>query len=157
MLVNRYPTTNGKEFILINTHMSAFDDGSLKKQEMQYLKDFVQNEYQKGNYVVTGGDWNQSPPGFPLTRFGEVFKSESFRLTNIAADIMPPGWKWAFDPETPSNRYLNEPYTLGKTSRCILDIFLVSPNVEVLHNHTFDLNFRNSDHNPIQMSFRLKK
>jgi endonuclease/exonuclease/phosphatase family metal-dependent hydrolase len=157
MLVNRYPTNNGKEFILINTHMSAFDDGSLKKQEMQYLKDFVLNEYQKGNYVVTGGDWNQSPPGFSLTRFGEVFKSESFRLTNIADDFMPAGWKWAFDPETPSNRYLNEPYTPGKTSRCILDIFLVSPNVEVLHNRTFDLNFRNSDHNPIQMSFLLRK
>jgi len=156
MLVNRYPTANRKEFILINTHMSAFDDGSLKKQEIQFLKDFIQNEYKKGNYVVTGGDWNQSPPGFPLTQFGEVYKSESFHLTNIATDFLPAGWKWVYDPQTPSNRYVNEPYMPGKTSRCILDIFLVSPNVEVLHNQTFDLKFRNSDHNPIEMSFRLR-
>ena len=54
MLVNRYPTDSGKEFILINTHMSAFDDGSLKKQEMQYLKEFILAEYAKGNYIVVG-------------------------------------------------------------------------------------------------------
>lgn len=157
MLVNRYPTSNGKEFVLINTHMSAFDDGSLKKREMLYLKEFILIEYSKGNYVVVGGDWNQSPPGFPLTRFGEIFKSESFQLTNIAADFMPDIWKWVFDPETPTNRYLNELYTPGKTTRCILDIFLISPNVEVLENKTTDLNFRNSDHNPIEMKFKLMK
>lgn len=70
---------------------------------------------------------------------------------------MPVGWTWAFDPETPSSLYLNEPYTPGKTTRCILDIFLVSPNVEIVQNRTIDLNFHNSDHNPIQMSFRLRR
>jgi len=157
MLVNHYPTSNGKEFVLINTHMSAFDDGSLKKREMLYLKEFILIEYSKGNYVVAGGDWNQSPPGFPLTQFGEIFKSESFLLTNIAADFMPDSWKWVFDPKTPTNRYLNELYTPGKTTRCVLDIFLVSPNVEVLENKTTDLNFRNSDHNPIEMKFKLRE
>jgi endonuclease/exonuclease/phosphatase family metal-dependent hydrolase len=157
MLVNRYPTSNQKEFILINTHMSAFDDGSLKKQEMQYLKDFVLSEYAKGNYVVVGGDWNQSPPEFPLTRFGENYQSDSFILSNIATDFMPVGWKWAFDPKLPTNRYLNELYIPDKTFRCLIDHFLVSPNVEVLQNETINLNFRNSDHNPILMSFRLSK
>ena len=157
MLVNRYPTSNGKDFVLINTHMSAFDDGSLKKQEMNYLKDFVLSESAKGNYVVVGGDWNQSPPNLPLSGFGELFKSENFLLTNIAADFMPNNWKWVFDPKNPTNRYVNEAYTPGKTSRCLIDIFLVSPNIEVLHNKTINLNFRNSDHNPVEMSFRLIK
>lgn len=157
MLVNRYPTSNGKELILINTHMSAFDDGSLKKQEMQFLKEFIGNEYSGGNYVVVGGDWNQSPPGFPLTRFGENYKSESFILSNIGSDFMPEDWKWAFDPESPTNRYNNEIYSPGKTFRCLIDMFLVSPNIEVVQNHTYDLNFRNSDHNPIEMQFLLKE
>jgi endonuclease/exonuclease/phosphatase family metal-dependent hydrolase len=155
MLVNRYLTSNGKEFLLINSHMSAFDDGSLKKQEMQYLKDFVLAEYAKGNYVVVGGDWNQSPPNFPLTKFGENYQSEAFKLSNIEADFMPISWKWAFDSEAPSNRYLIDHYLPGKTFRCVLDFFLISPNVEVLQNKTYDLHFRNSDHNPTSMSFRL--
>ncbi len=156
MLVNRYPTTNGKEFILINTHMSAFDDGSLKKQEMQFLKDFIMGEYSKGNYVLVGGDWNQSPPNFAITTFGENYKSESFKLTNISPDFIPNDWKWVFDPKSPTNRYLNESHTPGKTFRSIIDIFLVSPNVEIIQSQTFDLNFRNSDHNPISMTFKLK-
>ena len=156
MLVNRYPTSNGKEFVLINTHMSAFDDGSLKKQEMQYLKDFVLAEYSKENYVLVGGDWNQSPPNFSITTFGENYKSESFKLTNISPDFIPNDWQWVFDPKSPTNRYVNESYIPGKTFRSIIDIFLVSPNIEVLQSHTFDLNFRNSDHNPISMKFKLK-
>ena len=157
MLVNRYPTNNQKKFILINTHMSAFDDGSLKKQEMQYLKDFVLSEYAKGNFVIVGGDWNQTPPEFPLTQFGGNYQSDSFILSNISADFMPAGWKWAYDPKLPTNRYLNEPYVPDQTFRCLIDHFLVSPNIEVLKNQTFNLSFRNSDHNPIEMSFRLLK
>lgn len=155
MLVNRYPASNGKEFVLINTHMSAFDDGSLKKQEMQYLKNFVLSEYAKGNFVLVGGDWNQTPPDFPLTQFGGNYQSDSFILSNIASDFMPTGWKWAFDPQSPTNRYLNESYTQGRPFRCLIDHFLASPNIEVLRNETLNLNFRNSDHNPITMNFKL--
>jgi endonuclease/exonuclease/phosphatase family metal-dependent hydrolase len=156
MLVNRYPTNNGKEFVLINTHMSAFDDGSLKKQEMQFLKDYVLAEYVKGNYILVGGDWNQSPPNFPLTTFGENFKADFFILTNINPEFMPNDWQWVFDQKSPTNRYLNEPYDQKKTFKSIIDIFLVSPNVEVLSNQTFDLNFQNSDHNPISICFKLR-
>ncbi len=155
MLVSRYPTKNGREFILINTHKSAFDDGSLKAQEMQLLKEFALQEYGRGNYVVVGGDWNQSPPEFPLSTFGENYRVDFFKLTNVAPNYMPEGWQWAFDPGAPTNRYLNEPYTPGKTFRTILDFFLVSPNVQVLGCKTIDLNFRHSDHNPVTINFVL--
>ena len=156
MLVNKYPTHNGKKLIVVNSHLSAFDDGSLKKQEMESLRNFVLDEYAQGNYVVVGGDWNQCPPDFELTKFGENYQSESFILSNIKSDFMPAGWKWAFDPESPTNRYLNEVYSPGKTFRCLIDFFLVSPNIEVIENQTIDLNFRNSDHNPVHMKFRLR-
>lgn len=156
MLVNRYPTNNGKEFILINTHNSAFDDGSLKKQEMEFLKEFILKEYSKGNFVVIGGDWNQAPPTFQLNTFGENYKVEFFKLTNIAKDFMPSDWKWVYDPKYPTNRYLNEKYQQGKTYNSIIDIFLISPNVEAIENQTFNLNFTNSDHNPLLLTFKLK-
>ncbi len=157
MLVNRYPADIGKQLVLINSHLSAFDDGSLKKQEMRFLHDFALAEYAKGNFVLVGGDWNQTPPEFPLTRFGENYQSDSFILSNIAPDFMPAGWIWAFDPQLPTNRYLNEIYRQGKTFRCLIDFFLVSPNIQVVQNQTYDLEFRNSDHNPIEMKFRLQK
>ena len=157
MLVNHFPAENGKELILINIHLSAFDDGSLKKQEMQFLKDFVLAEYAKGNFVVVGGDWNQSPPQFSLTAFGSNYQSEDFILSTVPDQFMPAGWKWVYDDQWPTNRYLNTIYISGKTFCCLIDFFLVSPNVEVVGNKTFNLNFRNSDHNPISLKFRLKE
>lgn len=157
MLVNRYHTSNGKELVLINSHLSAFDDGSLKKQEMDYLTSFVQNEYAKGNYVIAGGDWNQSPPKFPLNTFGENFKVDFFKLTNVNEQLLPKEWNWVYDPKSPTNRYLNNAYQQGKTFSSIIDFFLTSPNIEILTSCTFNLNFRNSDHNPIIMNFTLKQ
>lgn len=155
MLANRYPTNNGKEFILVNTHNSAFDDGSLKKQEMDFLKQFVVEEYEKGNYVVVGGDWNQSPPNFPLTTFGDNYIVPFFKLTNIGENFMPVGWTWAYDSTEPTNRYLNESYVLGRNYTGILDFFLLSPNVRMVNCKTQNLNFKHSDHNPVLISFEL--
>jgi endonuclease/exonuclease/phosphatase family metal-dependent hydrolase len=156
MLVNRYSTRNGKELVLINSHLSAFDDGSLKKQEMEFLRNFALDEYGQGNYVIVGGDWNQAPPNFPLTSFGENYQSESFILSNIAPDFMPACWMWIYDARWPTNRYLNEIYTRGKTFRCLIDFFLVSPNIDVVRSRTFNLDFRSSDHNPVYMEFSLQ-
>ncbi|HNV52145.1 MAG TPA: hypothetical protein PKM28_04605, partial [Tenuifilaceae bacterium] len=155
MLVNRYPTNNGKELVLVNTHNSAFDDGSLKKQEMDFLKQFVVGEYEKENYVVVGGDWNQSPPSFPLTTFGDNYAVPFFKLTNIGESFMPIGWTWAYDSTEPTNRYLNEPYTPGRNYTGILDFFLLSPNVRMVNCTAENLNFKHSDHNPVLISFEL--
>lgn len=156
MLVNRYPTINRKEFVLINTHMSLLNNGSLKIREMQFLKDFVIEEYTKGNYVVVGGDWNQLPPKFYLNKFSARYHRESAILRAFGSVLFPIDWKWAFDPELPTNRDMKEPYIPGKTIECLIDYYLVSPNIEVLQNETFDLNFRNSDHNPISIKIKLK-
>lgn len=155
MLVNRYPTSNGKELVLINTHNSAFDDGSLKKQEMDFLRTFALNEFQQGNYVVAGGDWNQSPPSFPLSTFGNNYKVPFFKLSNIDENFMPDNWIWAYDSSEPTNRYLNEPYAFGKTYTGILDFFLLSPNVELMECKSHNLQFKHSDHNPVLLSFKL--
>jgi len=156
MIVNRYTTANLKEFVLINTHMSLLDNNKIKLQEIQFMKDYVLREYNKGNYVVVGGDWNQSPPNLSISKFRERFLKESFILGKLSSELLPNDWKWVFDPELSTNRYMNESYISGKTVECLIDYYLVSPNIEVLHNKTFKLDFRNSDHNPISISIKLK-
>lgn len=155
MLVSRFKVSNGKELILINTHNSAFDDGSLKEQEMEFMRAFVLTEHSRGNYVVVGGDWNQSPPHFPLMTFNPNYHTPYFRLTNIDMSFMPASWQWVYDSTSPTNRYLDKPYIKDDTYTGILDFFLVSPNVKVVECKTINLNFRSSDHNPTTLVFEL--
>jgi endonuclease/exonuclease/phosphatase family metal-dependent hydrolase len=153
-LVNRYPLKSGNEMLIINTHNSAYDAGGvLRSQEMKYLHDFLISEYEKGNYVVVGGDWNQSPPGFVPEFTGDIFDSEDF--TKVPDNYLPEGWKWVFDPMTASNRRVKFPYERGKTTATIIDFFLLSPNVQPVKVNTIDKEFRNSDHQPVRLKLRL--
>ncbi len=152
-LVNRYPVSNGKELLVMNTHNSAYDDGSLKKQQMEYLKNFLMNEYQKGNYILVGGDWNQNPPENIYAQ--KNYADKKYPMTSIEADYLPDGWQWIADPETPTNRYLDQPYEKGKTQTTVIDFFLASPNIKIKHIKTIDYNFENSDHQPVICNFSL--
>lgn len=155
MLVMRFPVMNGKELLVINTHNSAYDsDGKLKGQEMDYLKNFVTTEYEKGNYVVVGGDWNQNPPSFPQNHFNQG--KEAYDQGIIAADFMPEGWTFAFDMSYPTNRNLKTAYVSGETTTDLIDYFLLSPNVELMGVKTIDMQFSYSDHQPVKMEVRLK-
>ncbi len=152
-LVNKYPLENGKELIIINTHNSAYDDGSLRSQQMEYLKDFVLSEYDKGNYIIAGGDWNQSPPDFKPDFHFNIFDT----VNNIGiSNKFLPGWQWIYDSTTPTNRKLDEVYDAGNTETSLIDFFLISPNVESLKTEGVHLDFINSDHNPVIGHFQLK-
>ena len=155
-LVNRHPVKNGKELLIINTHNSAFDDGSLKEQQLNILKEFIENEYKKGNYVIIGGDWNQNPPNLQNNKFGGYNDNTSFKLTSIDSDFFSKDWKFAFDDKYPSNRALTETYKENKTPVTILDFFLISPNIKILSIETYNKNFKNSDHNPVHLKFKIE-
>ena len=112
-------------------------------------------EYEKGNYVVAGGDWNINPPGFHpgLVKTGDW--ADLAHGAFMSENDLPPGWKWVRDPTVPTNRLLIEPYWKSRTPVTVIDFFIVSPNVNVLDVKTEDLGFENSDHNPVVMSVRL--
>jgi endonuclease/exonuclease/phosphatase family metal-dependent hydrolase len=151
----RYPLKNGKQLVLINTHNSAFDnDGEQRRKEMPVLRDFVSAEYQKGNYVIAGGDWNQTPPIESAKPYHNV-SSEYFAPLQIPDDFMPPEWQWISDGKA-TNRFLDTPYIKGKTKETLLDFFLISPNIEVIHSERINKNYQHSDHNPVTGKFRLK-
>ncbi len=154
-LVTKYLLANGKRLIVINTHNSTFDGGLLSKKELDELKNYVLNEYDKGNYVIVGGDWNNNPPNFKKV---QSFKNNKiFHLDNeIANNFMPPDWQWVYDVETPTNRNVNEPYNVKTTETTVIDFYLISPNIESLSIRNIDLNFEFSDHNPVLMNVKLK-
>lgn len=154
LLVTRFPVSNGREFVLINTHNSAFEDDSLKMAEMSFIRQVALSEYEKGNYVIIGGDWNQLPPNFPPDRFGNAYETKAFKPLSIESSFMPSGWQWAFDPSKPTNRYLDRPFS-NQCRTVILDFFLLSPNIHITDIVTTDLKFRHSDHNPVKLSFVL--
>ena len=148
MLETRFSLPSGKELVLLNTHCEAFDNGDLRRVEMQHIKEIVITEYEKGNAVIIGGDWNQNPPGISTS------SSEYFNPIEIQQDFAPEGWQWAFTTQL-TNRYLYEAYQPEKTATTILDFFLLSPNTKPLSVSRIDLGFKNSDHNPVVMKFML--
>jgi endonuclease/exonuclease/phosphatase family metal-dependent hydrolase len=151
----RYPLVNGKELLLINTHNSAFDnEGKQRREEMLVLKKIITTEYEKGNYVIVGGDWNQIPPLEKAKHYIGV-ATEYFTPLEISENIMPQAWKWISDGK-PTNRFADTPYIKGKTKETLLDFFLISPNVEAIYSERIDKNYRHSDHNPVTGKFVLK-
>jgi endonuclease/exonuclease/phosphatase family metal-dependent hydrolase len=152
-LVNRYPLKNGRELVIINTHNEAFDKGNIRREQMAYLKEIIQQEYKNNNYVIIGGDWNQTPP-----EFKSAFISNRTDTTNmvIPSDYLPSGWKWLYDSTNPSERNVVAAYDASVTPTTIYDFFLISPNFEAESVKCINLNFENSDHNPVIIKVKLK-
>jgi endonuclease/exonuclease/phosphatase family metal-dependent hydrolase len=155
-LEQRFPAPGGKELVMINTHNSAYDDGTMRSEEMARLKEFVEAEYEQGNFVFVGGDWNQAPADFDPNHFGEDQDEEDpFVQPNIEADYLA-DWTWAYDINVPTNRKVGKPYEAGVTYTPIIDFFLMSPNLEVLEVWGDDLQFAYSDHQPVHCKVRFK-
>lgn len=152
-LVSRYRLETKKELLVINTHNSAYDDGTLRHRQMAYLKDFLIREYNKGNYVIVGGDWNQCPPNFKPDFDLNLMDNEN--RMDIEKEYLP-GWKWAYDEKTPTNRRLVAPYDEKTTLTTVIDFFLTSPNIDIKQVHGVHLDFKHSDHHPVTLEITLK-
>lgn len=156
MMVNYHEIDNSdKLLVMVNLHMSAYDgDGSLRKAEMAYLKTFMIEEEAKGNYVVIGGDFNQT---FPSVK--DLFKpiQDYYVAYPIEDDYLPAGFSFQIDELKPTCRLLNQPYdeTDPNTQYYLIDGFIVSDNVSVVGVTNLDKGFLYSDHNPIVLEFKL--
>jgi endonuclease/exonuclease/phosphatase family metal-dependent hydrolase len=154
--VHRFDTENGKELVVMNVHNSAYDKGGvLKKQQMAYLRELFIEEYEKGSYVIVGGDWNQCPPFFKFDGFMPG-KAGMYTQINIEPDFLPEDWQWVYDPRVPTNRKNISPYVPGTSFVTLIDFFLISPNVKALQVKCLDQQFRYSDHQPVWMEVELQ-
>jgi endonuclease/exonuclease/phosphatase family metal-dependent hydrolase len=149
----RFLLKNGKELVIVNLHLSAYDDGTVKQQQMDTLRKFLVNEYALGNYVIVGGDWNQFPPDYHPTLSG----ADGVIGMNVEKNYPESGWNWVYDVSLPTNRKLNMPYKAGKTETVVIDYFLVSPNITPLNVEVIDLGFAHSDHQPIRIQVALNR
>lgn len=156
MMVNVLPINNSdKELIVVNLHMSAYDgDGSLRAQEMNMLKEFLNEQTAKGNYVIVGGDFNQT---FPTAKNVYPAKDGYYVAYPIDDEFLPVEYSFTIDITKPTCRLLNEPYnkTSANTQYYIIDGFIVSNNIKVNSVETIDHDFLYSDHNPVSLSIQL--
>jgi endonuclease/exonuclease/phosphatase family metal-dependent hydrolase len=153
-LVARYKLKNNKQLLLINLHNSAFDNGNLRKQQIEYLKKFAVNEYKKGNYIIIGGDWNQRPPYFKPNYKNFIFTNK--RSPKISPDIFPNNWSFVYQTTIPTNRNADKVWDKETVPVTTIDFFLVSPNVKPIEIKAQDLGFENTDHNPVFGKFIIQ-
>ena len=155
LLVERIPVAdNGRELVLINLHLEAYDDGEGKVAQTRQLLDFIHQEYEKGNYVIAGGDFNQTFEG--VQRFGGSWEGK-WTPGVFTEDELPQGVRLVYDPSLPTCRSLDRAYTGDRDNHVfyLIDGFLVTDNVQVEDVHTVDLDFAYSDHNPMLMQVTL--
>ena len=146
-----------KQLVLVNLHLEAYDDGAGKLLQRMQLEQFLVTEYEKGNYVIAGGDFNSSFEGsheiYPI-------KNPDLWLPGALPDnMMPEGWTLAYDVAVPTCRLLNQPYDPSDeehTQYYVIDGYILSPNVELVSVETLDKGFEHSDHNPILLKAKLK-
>jgi endonuclease/exonuclease/phosphatase family metal-dependent hydrolase len=148
----------GKQWYIINVHLSAYDEtGTLRKEQLGFIKEFMIGLYEEGHFVVIGGDWNNLFPGVLKTTFAPYTTDEKqlFWVKNIPRDWTPPDWQWLFDPLVPTTRSNDQPYAEGNNFQTIIDGYLISPNIQILEVKTHNLGFANSDHNPVFTKIRI--
>jgi endonuclease/exonuclease/phosphatase family metal-dependent hydrolase len=130
--------------------MASANTADRRAEQMEYLRDFLLAEYEKGNFVLVGGYWNQTPHGLTAELPDHIFDQEN--LTYIEKDYPAADWIWAFDPALPTNRRVKTPYDQASSLTTIIDFYLLSPNLKVLEVQTVDMGFEYSDHQPVQLS-----
>ncbi|AWZ47424.1 endonuclease [Clostridiaceae bacterium 14S0207] len=154
--VSKLPVENGKELVILNSHLSAYDKGGkIRKKQLAVLKNFLEEEYNKGNYVVIGGDWNHEIPGINLDGFTSKDPWPNW-LKEVPKEFNPKGFKWYADSKVPTCRDAGKPYVKGDNFVCVIDGFMVSDNIDVTDVRGLNLDFKYSDHNPVMMKFKLK-
>lgn len=156
MLETRIPIEDSdKELVLINFHLEAYDSGEGKIAQTRMLAEKLKTEYDKGNYVIAGGDFNQT---FEGSKEYPIVDKEGWVPGIISKNDLPEHFDFAIGDQYPTCRLLNHPYTGNyKTSQVyIIDGFIVSDNIQVENVENINCDFEYTDHQPVQLEVKLK-
>ena len=153
--VTRYPVEDGHELVIVNSHMSAYDDGnSSKTKQMEMLNELLEEEAKAGNYVIVGGDWNQSFVSYTTYETQETYDEQILFEDSSFAEGYHIVYPENVD-EVATCRNADIPYELGVSLRLCIDGFVVSDNIYA-ESVAIDTEFKYSDHNPVKMNFVLR-
>lgn len=154
--VLRVPVSNGRELVLINSHMSAYDEGgTVRARQLSMLGAVLSAERAAGNYVIAGGDWNHA-----LCGSLELYPSQQQVpdwVATLDGEDLPEGFSVVRAgnlEEIASCRGDDIPYERDVTYTVTVDGFVVSDNVSATATN-IDTGFATSDHNPVLLSFAL--
>ncbi|MDE5548561.1 MAG: endonuclease, partial [Clostridia bacterium] len=163
--VHYLPVANSdKQLVLINLHMSAYDEGgTIRAQQLEMLNGVLAEERAKGNYVIAGGDFNHC---LIADRFDsdekalQYFESEQKTPDWVKGSVLhqrelTEGFKIAASLNAATCRGADIPYEAGVNYSTVIDGFLVSDNVTIIDEKTVDTQYAYSDHNPVLMQFKL--
>lgn len=142
----------GKDtIIIVNTHNSAYDNGTARRQENAALEELLKT---KTHSSIVGGDWNQIPPSYTLSPLAA--SDPNYTPISVNPSFMSNSHAWAADLSVESLRYLDKAYKAdGNDKTAITDFFLVPKSAEVISIKTLDYGFENSDHNPVLLTIKL--
>ncbi len=149
-----------RELVLINLHLEAYDDGEGKIAQTKKLNDLIETEIAKGNYVIAGGDFNQTFSNIDISRY-PVFEG-NWEAGTIEVSDFNNTLQFITDTSVPTCRSLKNVYANAdnKDSQSyqyyVIDGFIVSENIEVCNVKTIDTDFIYSDHNPLYLEVILK-
>lgn len=152
------PVSDGKELVLINTHLSAYGtDAAQGNAQLQMMFEDMKKEYEQGNYVICGGDLNHDFTGDSRNVLNPGTDKIYSWCQPFPAEEIPEGFSQCTDYAeglTATSRYTDQPY--GPDSfTVVLDGFIVSDNVECTYVQNMDTGYLYTDHNPVVMKFRL--
>ncbi len=129
---------SNNELVIYNIHLAPYlKNKTVKREQINYLLELANIEYQSGNYVVIGGDWNTNLNKESLNQqLEEVFKNNLWEFEKI---------------EGPTHQSENEN---GQTVNQTIDGFLFSPNLVGNVKNLEDFSY--SDHSPVELKLNMK-
>ncbi len=159
--VSRIAVENGKELVIYNVHSSAYGGSDeIRTAQMTMLMNDMKSEYDKGNYVICGGDFNHDFTGDSTQKLNDGLGTLDFGWAQPFPDeLIPEGFSRAIsykDGEiNPTCRDCDVPYEEGNFT-IIVDGFIISDNVRCVEVENIVTGFTYSDHNPVVLKFTLE-
>ena len=151
-----------KELVLVNLLLEAYDDGEGKIAQTKQLKELLESEAKKGNYVIAGGDFNQSFSNFDNRDYPLVDESY-WAPGELDTSEFDETLRFVADNSVPSCRSLDKPLSTAEDKDpsvfqyYMIDGFIISNNLKVNNLETIDAGFKYSDHNPMLLNVTLEK
>lgn len=175
--ISRVPVDNGKELVIFELHMSAYGNSdAIREGQIRMLSEDMQKEYEAGNYVICGGDFNHDLKAADTQ--SKASDADNNTQTDSEDSAEPESWAYPFPrSELPehfsfcldqlsedeknnlwnSARNADMEYVPGETYTVTLDGFIISDNVECTKYENVNTGYSYSDHDPVYMEFQLKK
>lgn len=179
-VINEFNTSNDNKLIIVNIHMSAYDEGGvIRKQQLDLLNNYLDECKEKGYYVIIGGDFNHDlitynpmynynfDTNIAFKEFINHKRPDWLQLffNELNESVITNGYKVIASDNAPTCRDASIEWEIGKGYITTIDGFIVSDNIKVLSVETIVTengnkglkHFAYSDHDPVLLKFILSE